>query len=298
MSAVTKDNVTMSQERAMHRRGFLAATAVGLLVTGPARAQLFGAPAPDLWPRWQAHDPASTAVVDHTAWAGLLARHIRPSADGINRMDYRALAGERSSLDGYLRALAAVPIDTYGRAEQFAYWVNFYNALTAQVILDHYPVDSIRQIDISPGWFANGPWGAKLVEVDGEALSLDDIEHRILRPIWQDNRVHYAVNCAAIGCPNLRREAFTGASLEVMLQAGAQDYVNHPRGATVRDRDGRLLTSSIYTWFREDFGGSDTGVIRHLRGHAQPALAERLSGVTRIADHAYDWSLNDVPRSA
>ena len=283
----------------MNRRGFLAATVAigaGLLTGRPAQAQLFGAPEADLWPRWQARDPASTATIDHTAWSGLLTRHVRSFDDGVNRVDYRALAGERAILDDYVRALAAVPIGQYNGNEQFAYWVNLYNAVTVQVILDHYPVDSIREIDISPGWFANGPWGAKLVEVEREALSLDDIEHRILRPIWQDNRVHYAVNCAAIGCPNLRRQAFTAAALETMLEAGAGDYVNDPRGATVRD--GRLVASSIYTWFQEDFGASETGVIRHLRSHARPALAERLDGVTRIADHAYDWALNDVPRSA
>jgi hypothetical protein len=284
----------------MNRRGCLAAgvglAGAALLAARPARAQLFGPPEPDLWPHWQAHDPAGTARIDHSAWTRLLDRHVRASPDGINRVDYQGLTRDRAVLDGYVRQLAGTAIADYNRDEQFAYWVNLYNALTVQVILDHYPVDSIMDIDISPGLFSVGPWGAELVEVDGRPLTLDDIEHRILRPIWQDSRVHYAVNCAALGCPNLRRRAFTGDRLDEMLDAGARDFVNHPRGAAVRD--GRLHTSSIYVWFREDFGGSDSGVIRHLRGHARPELAERLSGLTRIADHDYDWGLNDTARAS
>jgi hypothetical protein len=286
----------------MDRRGFIAAATAagmagaGLLAARPARAQLFGAPEPDLWPRWQAHDPASTAVVDHSAWTGLLGRHVRASPDGVNRVDYRAFESDRAALDDYVATLAGIPVSDYGRDEQFAYWVNLYNALTVQVVLDHYPVDSILDIDISPGWFSSGPWGADLVEVEGRPLTLDDIEHRILRPIWRDERVHYAVNCASIGCPNLRRRAFAGDRLEAMLRAGATDYVNHPRGAQVRD--GGLRVSSIYVWFQEDFGNSDSGVIRHLRSHAAPEKAGRLNGLTRIAGHDYDWALNDTADGA
>ncbi len=97
--------------------------------------------------------------------------------------------------------LAATSADRLRRAEQFPFWINLYNALTVKVVLDHYPVEIIRDIDISPGLFADGPWGKKLVTVEGEALSLDDIEHRILRPIWKDPRLHYVLNCAALGVP-------------------------------------------------------------------------------------------------
>jgi hypothetical protein len=281
----------------MHRRRVLTAAAAGsaaagLLSARPAAAQLFGPPEPDLWARWQAHDPTSGAVVDHSAWTRILQRHVRASPDGINRVDYRALAADRGPLDGYVAGLTRTAVSDYARDEQFAYWVNLYNALTVQVILDHYPVDSIMDIGISPGLFARGPWGAELVEVEGRALTLNDIEHRILRPIWRDERVHYAVNCASLGCPNLRRRAFAGADLEAMLEAGARDYVNHPRGAEARGNG--LFVSSIYVWFQEDFGDSDSGVIRHLRRYARPEKAERLNGLTRIADHDYDWALNDI----
>ena len=270
----------------------------GLALAGsPARAQLFGAPRADLWPRWQAHDANATSAVDHGPWTDLLSRYVSTGADGINRVAYGRWTGpDRNALDAYLARLAGTAISAMNRGEQFAYWVNLYNALTVRVILDHYPVASIRDIDVSPGLFSSGPWGRTLITVEGEALTLDDIEHRILRPIWRDPRIHYAVNCAALGCPNLAPTAFTASGLNAMLDGAAAAYVNHVRGARVES--GRLVVSSIYTWFEEDFAGSDAGVIAHLRRYAGPTLIASLNGVTRIADHDYDWSLNGANNRA
>jgi hypothetical protein len=106
--------------------------------------------------------------------------------------------------------------------------------------------------------------------------------------------VHYAVNCASIGCPNIWPRAWRAATLERELDAAAAAFVNHPRGVTVLP-DGRLRVSSIYGWFREDFGGSEAGVVAHLRHYAAPALAARLGEGTAIAEDAYDWALNDAP---
>ena len=265
----------------------------GLIAAGAA---LPAAAAPDaeLWPRWQAHDAGATATIDHGAWAAFLERYLVVRADGANRVRYAAVSeADRDNLDGYIHRLAGVEISRYSRPVQFAYWVNLYNALTVDVVLDHYPVDSIRDIDISPGWFASGPWGAELIEVEGTALTLNDIEHRILRPIWQDPRIHYAVNCASIGCPDLRPEPYTAERLDRQLDAAARSYVNDPRGADV---DGGALTvSKIFTWYQEDFGGSDAGVIRHLRQYADAELRAQLSDVDEIDDSRYDWTLNDAP---
>ena len=279
----------------LSRRSLLAVSLAGggLVFAGRPRV-VAAAPASDLWPRWTTHDPASTLTVDHTAWDTFLSRYRSQNAAGVALVDYRAVtAADRQALDDYLQQLSSTPVDSLSRPEQFAYWANFYNALTVKVILDHYPVDSIRDIDISPGLFSNGPWGAKLVTVAGEALSLDDIEHRILRPIWQDPRIHYAVNCAAIGCPNLLPRALRPATLEADLETAARAYVNDPRGARV-DADGDLVVSSIYDWFEEDFGGSEIGVLAHLRQYAEGPLADALAGRTRIDGDDYDWSLNQA----
>ncbi len=212
----------------------------------------------------------------------------------MNRVAYaRVTAADRKALADYVARLAAVSISTYNRDEQLGYWINLYNALTVKLVLDHYPVASIRDIDISPGWFSNGPWGKKLLVIEGEAVSLSDIEHRILRPIWRDPRIHYAVSCSSIGCPNLGPEAFMANNAEARFTAGARAYVNHPRGARIES--GRLVVSSLYVWFSEDFGGTDEGVIAHLKRYAEPDLLSGLARFERIDDFAYDWSLNDAP---
>ena len=276
----------------MCRRSPSATLGVSLLLAWGLCTTAFAAPKSELWERWTAHVAASTETIDHTAFGDILARYVKPRPDGVNRFDYGGFSdADRRLLARYLSALSGVPISQYARPEQRAFWINLYNALTIQVVLDHYPVASIRKISISPGFFSAGPWAKELVQVESEALTLDDIEHRILRPIWKDPRIHYAVNCAAIGCPNLERTAFTADNTEAMLDAGARAYVNHPRGARVSN--GRLQTSSIYRWFKEDFGDNDAGVIQHLSRYSQPDLKLALAGVSRIADHEYDWSLND-----
>ena len=127
------------------------------------------------------------------------------------------------------------------------------------------------------GWLFRGPWDDAIAKVAGRVLSLNDIEHGVLRPIWRDPRIHYALNCASIGCPNLAGRAYTREDLErLLLEEGARDYVNHPRGAAWQD--GELRASSIYDWYQEDFGGTEAGVLGHLLRYARPELAERLRG--------------------
>ena len=275
----------------------LCVIVLALPLAGISSFEALFAPDADLWPRWEAHDPAARATIDHAAWEGLLKTYVSADPEGLNRFDYRGVsAADRMALEGYIAALAAVPIDNFNRDEQKAYWLNLYNALTVRLILQHYPVESIRDIDISPGLFSDGPWDKALIEVAGEDLTLNDIEHRILRPIWGDPRIHYGVNCASVGCPNLADTAFTGANTEALLERGARDYVNSPRGT--RLEDDTLVISSIYVWFQEDFGGDVEGIVAHLLRYAEPALAARLESAGPPQDHAYDWSLNDTPRPA
>ena len=211
----------------------------------------------------------------------------------MHRVRYREVSrADRSALNRYLGDLSRTPISRYARAEQLPFWINLYNALTVRVVLDHYPVESIRAIRISPGWFSVGPWKKQLIDVEGVALSLDDIEHRILRPIWGDPRIHYAVNCAALGCPNLALEAYTGENSEALLDANARAYVNHMRGVALEGDE--LVVSSIYDWFQSDFGGDEAGVLAHLRRYAEPALRRALERRNRIDDYRYDWDLNEA----
>ena len=269
----------------------LAAAALAFAVSAAPAAPAFAATKAELWAKWEGHNPDSAAVVDHSVWDAFLQKHLSEK-DGVALLDYGGVSeADRAALDGYIRALTQTDILSHNRGEQRAFWINPYNALTAQVVLEHYPVESIRDIGIS-GVFSPGPWGAELAKIGGEDLTLDDIEHRILRPIWRDARIHYAVNCASIGCPNLASRAFTADNAEALLDSGARAYVNHPRGAKVED--GELQVSSIYEWFKDDFGGDDDGVLAHLREFAGDELKKQLQGITSIDDDDYDWNLNDA----
>ena len=258
-----------------------------------AVATAYGAPAADLWPRWQKHDPNSLIVVDYIDWDLILHRYIKTNhPSGINRFEYgRVSEKDHLALKGHLQKMQAVEVSSLNRLEQKAFWINLYNGLTIDLILDHYPVKSIRTINLSPGIFSKGPWGAKLLKIEDQKLSLNDIEHRILRPIWGDNRVHYALNCASIGCPNLQPKAYTPQNLEFMLEKAARDFINHPRGVTF-SRDW-LVVSSIYFWFQEDFGDSEKGVIQHLKKYLSPENLKKLRAQEKNIIHRYDWNLNE-----
>lgn len=242
---------------------------------------------------------AAYAAPDDATFDRLLARYVVAGDDGVNRVNYaawKANAADRKALNTYVSGLEKTAISKLSRNEQFAAWANLYNAVTLQVILDRHPVKSIRDIK-STGTLdlvkaAAGPWATKRVTVEGKKLSLDDIEHGILRATYKDPRVHYAVNCASYGCPNLPRKAWRAATLSADLDAAAREYVNHPRGAMVMG--GSLEVSSIYKWFKADFGGNDAGVIAHLKKYANPALAGKLANISAISGDDYSWALNDT----
>lgn len=247
----------------------------------------------EVWERFTRSDPSTRATIDHAAWGRLLATHVRSAEDGINRVTYGRFTDEdRSALDAYLGTLQATPISRYRREQQLAYWINLYNALTVRVVLQHYPIPSIREIDISPGLFSRGPWKAKLAAIEGEPVSLDDIEHRILRPIWQDPRIHYALNCASLGCPNLADEPYEATRIDRQLDSAALHFINSRRAVWMQGNE--LHVSSIYMWYKDDFGGDETGVIKHLMAYAEPGLAMHVQSIGRIDGNGYDWRLNDA----
>jgi hypothetical protein len=226
-------------------------------------------------------------------WDRLLKQYVVSHPSGINRVRYQDIRVEdQKLLKNYLQTLQGLPISSYYRKEQQAYWINLHNAFTVDLVLSRFPVASIRDINISPGLLARGPWGAKLVSVEGEKLSLDDIEHRILRPIWQEERIHYAVNFASLGSPNLQPAAYTGENTEALLDKGAKEFINHERGVALTG--GKLKVSSIYIWFQDDFGGGAEGLMEHWLNFANPALAGALEKYQGGLSHDYDWRLNGV----
>jgi hypothetical protein len=254
-------------------------------------ATLAAAPQAELWPRWERHDPQSTVAVDHTEWGTFLDRYlIDDHPSGVNRVAYaRVTPEDHRLLEAYLDQLQAVGVSDLNRDEQLAFWLNLYNAATVDLILDNYPVDSIR--DLGEGAFSSGPWDDPLLQVEGERLTLNDVEHRIIRPIWQDPRIHYVVNCASYGCPDLYPEPITADTWEEIFDRSARAYANHPRG--VRFDRGRLVLSEIYNWYVADFGGSLEGVVAHLVPYVDVETAQRLRGYEGRVRYEYDWDLNE-----
>ncbi|MEM0990682.1 MAG: DUF547 domain-containing protein [Pseudomonadota bacterium] len=242
-------------------------------------------------PVWADHTPGSALTVDHSAWQQFLVSYHQVDGKGVARVAYGAVTlDDRAALTRYIADLSGVDLQTLDRDEQLALWINLYNAKTVDLVLGGYPVDSIRSID--GGLLGTGPWNRPVLRVLGRDLSLNDIEHAIVRPIWQDARIHYAFNCAAIGCPNLAATPYTGATVDNMLSQNARAYVNDPRG--FRFDGDRLIASKIYAWFVEDFGGTESGVLDHAVAFARPDLAAQLRATGRINAYAYDWGLNDA----
>lgn len=212
--------------------------------------------------------------------------------DGINLIDYAAVtASDLGRLKAYVKTLEAMRPSDMSRAEQIAYYANIYNAKTLVIILENYPVKSIRQI--GGGLIFKGPWRKKVLTIEGQELSLDNIEHDIVRARFDEPRIHYAFNCAAMGCPNLHPTAWEADSLEADLDAAARTFIAHPRGVFI-DTRGRVRLSSIYKWFRQDFGDNDAAVLDHIRQYAAGEKAVQLEGVSRIHTYDYDWALNEV----
>lgn len=258
----------------------MAALAMGM-ITAPAKAASLAS----------SFKASGSASLDHSDYSALLKRYVVKGRDGLNRVNYRGLKSQRSALKAYIARMEAVNVKSLSSDAAKAFWINLYNAKTLDVVVDRYPIKSIKDIKLGGGFFGSGPWKKKLVTVGGKKLSLDDIEHNIARKTWRDPRLHYGFNCASIGCPNLLSEAFTGGKIDGQLNKAARDYINHPRGVTISS-DG-IKASKIYDWYDEDFGSSKQ-LIAHWQRYASPKLKQALSKHKSINSYAYNWSLNDA----
>ncbi len=247
-------------------------------------------PAPGLADTPPSPQTETPVPAEHAAWTRLLKTYVKAGTDGITRVDYAGWAAsdaDRAALDTYIDGFAEA--DLFARTDaNFAAWANLYNAVTVRHIVARYPVKSIRD------GYLTGPWKDVKVQAGGREVSLDAIEHKILRKTWGTPEVHYAINCASYSCPNLPAKAWEAASLRKDLDAAARAYINHQRGVTVTAKGLRI--SEIYNWFEIDFGGSKEAVIEHLLKYADPELAAKIRAKPKIVRYQYDWSLNDAPK--
>jgi hypothetical protein len=246
----------------------------------------------------------NTLDTRYTAWDALLKKHVRWLPDGMqSRVDYTGFAADRAALQQVLAQWSAVTpaqFQALPKPEQMAFLINAYNGFTVELILTQYPkLKSIKDL----GSFIQSPWKKKFFKLLGEDRHLDWIEHEQLRPNYAEPRIHAAVNCASIGCPALRDEAFTAAKLDAQLEDGMKRFMSDRTRNRVAN--GQLEVSSIFKWFKEDFEKGHQGLNKLEDVFARyatqltsnPAEQTRLNNLSlRITHLDYDWALNDVGR--
>jgi hypothetical protein len=236
----------------------------------------------------------------HARWTAVLERHV--SGD---RFDYLALARERTALDGYLAELHRVtPSQLAGwtREERFAFWINTYNAHVVDLVCRNWPLESIKDL----GGLFSPVWKKRYIDMpaldpggQGRALSLDDVEHQILRPRFRDARVHAAVNCASIGCPPLRAEAFVAERLSEQLDDQTRKWLADSRRNRYERSRSTVHVSKIFDWFEEDFERDAGGVEAWIRRYAPAAEAEWMKAAKKLKRKYvdYDWAVNVAPKA-
>jgi len=248
---------------------------------GPRLAYLFGPPPAKLTERFA--DAKGKAHFDHSVFDRLLHRYV----DDAGFVDYAGLAKESDQLDAYLAPLAKAGMGDYGRDERLALLLNAYNAFTLRLILDHLPISSIRDI---PG---AERWDAVRFDLGGTTYSLNQLEHEQIRPNFREPRVHFALVCAAVGCPPLRSEAYAADRLEAQLQSQAAYVHSHPRWLQYEPGSDVVHLTALYDWYGGDFKQVEGPVLACAARYA-PALAKDLAAgrTPRIAFLDYDWALN------
>jgi hypothetical protein len=243
---------------------------------------------------------------EHAAWTALLKKHVVVLRGGqASQVRYGAFAGDRAALKAYLDTLSAVPEATFAswsKPQRQAFLINAYNAFTVELILTRYPkLESIKDI----GSLFQSPWKPKWVPLLSTKVSLDDIEHEMLRKrgAYDDPRVHFAVNCASIGCPALREEAFVPARLDGQLEEQARRFMADGSRNRYSAERGRLEVSKIFDWFGEDFRLGHRGIgslPEFLARYADQLSAdagarEKIKGrQLDVSFLEYDWKLNDA----
>ena len=261
-----------------------------LLVIGLLLAQksytLYQAVSPSPIAFWQISNEHSHQQINHQLWQDILTTYLVDLEQG-RTFNYRDVSPrDQQKLSDYLNQLQSIDPQNYNKNEQLAYWINLYNALTVNLILNHYPIASIK--DIGDGF--TGPWNIPQLIISGQQLSLNQIEHKILRAIWQDPRIHYVINCASTSCPDLGLKAFSSSHIEQQLDHAATRFINQTKG--VRFSHQTLILSSIYHWFSDDFGADQAELLKHINHYARPSLQQQLKNYQAQPKFSYQWQLN------
>jgi len=223
----------------------------------------------------QDSEPPSHKILDE-----LLKKYV----DEEGMVDYKALKSERNTLQKYLATLSSnAPNDDWTGNQKLAYWINAYNAFTLELILEHYPVESIKDIGSSiqiP--FVNTPWDIKFINIGREEYDLNNIEHGIIRKQFNEPRIHFALVCAAVSCPKLQNEAYIPEKLDEQLTRAAKEFLANKEKNNIKNADEAEL-SRIFKWYGGDFK-DETSLIGYINQYAPIQLSE---------DAEYHWELNE-----
>lgn len=247
---------------------------------------------------------ATAAEFDHSAWNGLLQKNVALIKNGqASQVDYEAMLKERAQLQKYLAQLSAVSAGEFARwpkAERLAFLLNAYNAFTVDLVLTRYPkLKSIKDI----GSLIQSPWKKRFVPLLGGTRSLDDIEQGMIRKSGEYNepRIHFAANCASVGCPALRNEAYTGALLDTQLEIATKNFLSDHSRNRYNAQTNRLEVSKIFDWYKQDFesGWHGWNSLNDFFAHyadkltdTQEARQAVAAGNVDVDFLDYNWNLN------
>jgi hypothetical protein len=234
---------------------------------------------------------------DYKLWGDLLAKYYDPAKG----MSYKALkANDKKTLDELRRQMAQVEVGALPRNDQLAYWINLYNISTVNVIVEHYPVESIR--DISTDFIAHlNVFKKDYVQTKKGPMSLNDVENDKIREPFKDPRIHFAINCAAKSCPPIRTEPYVGARVSEQLDDQARTFLNGPHGVRLEKNGGELVlhTTKIMDWFKDDFEKWSVGRVTFITKYVPPDKRRQIEAAGNQIDFKfddYDWKLNDASK--
>ena len=222
----------------------------------------------------------------HIKWNKVLQTYTKKVDDQV-LVNYKELKSNDQTLNEYLQTLETLSKEefkNFSTKEKLSFWINAYNAYTLKIVIDHYPVKSIK--DIKSGWFSSGPWSKEFIPLFKDKISLDHIEHEIVRKQFNEPRIHFALNCASIGCPSLMQASFTATKLEEQLDQSATHFLKNENKNFVKDST--LYISKIFKWYGDDFdsqfGNFEIYIIKTLN------LPKKNYS---IKYNNYDWNLNE-----
>ena len=270
----------------MNIQKMMAIFVFGLLLS----PSLLAGPEAKYWKYWDVSNEKNFRTIDHGDWDSVLQQYVvtnHPS--GINRFRYGDVSsGDRKRLRSYIDTMGAVDPRIYRKREQEAFWLNLYNALMVDLILNHYPIKSIN--DIKGKGLSDGPWESHLVTVAKKKLSLNDIEHRILRPLWKDYKVLFGLACGSLDCPSLQDQSFTAQNLSKLLKKTGHEFVNHERGVSFKK--GKLTASRIFDLYGEDAEKIRKDMLKLFAFYSEDRQALYLLGFSGDIKYRHDWTLN------